>query len=125
MIADEENLRNLVFAYDLQTVGVTMELPKEFEKMEFTPTLVKDHMPPLESRSSSVAYSAMFCEYLTTNPNGTNEQFRATMDGNKFYAICQELDAKLDAFPTHEELMRFKALRFLNLTRVNFKKQVQ
>lgn len=125
MLANEINLKELVFAYDLQTVGVTMGLPKEFEDMEFTQELFDTHLPLLESRSSTVAYSAMLCEYLTANPQGTNAEFRAQLNGEKFFAVCQELEAKLDAQLTLEELLRFRRLRFLNLTRVNFKKQVR
>lgn len=125
MVATEINLKELVFAYDLETVGVRMELPKEFEAMEFPKELFDKHLQPTEARSSVVAYSALFCEYMVANPSGNDAGFRDTIDKQKFMSLCEELDQKLNRNLSYEDLMAFKKTRFLNLTRVNLKTQVR
>jgi hypothetical protein len=121
----KEQVEQLVYAYDLNTLNVESVLPDDVKRLAVTEDLLRDNLPTLEARADLVAYSACFYAYLNQTPNGTREQFNETLNPEALESVSQNIRTKLAQDVNLADVVKFHRDNCSIPTRVDLKRQVK
>lgn len=123
-----EQLQQLVYAYDLSTLGIECIVPNAIKDLDLSEDAINAHMSTditLESRAELVAYSACFFKYLAENPGGTEDDFTKRADPVVFDKVCKDIETKLTPQVDREKLREFHRINFAATTRLDRGRQVK
>lgn len=123
-LTDKEKLQQLVYGFDLDGLKIGCLLPESLRSLVLTEEFLKENTPSLEDRAATVAYTACYYSYLNTHPDGTEEDFRNRADLSEFEKVADNIQTKLKAEVTLQELVDFHNKNF-NTTRVRRETQTK
>ncbi len=119
-----EKVQKLVYVYDLSKMGIEARLPEMVKDVELDDVTLNVNMPSHEDRAASIAWDACYIQYLNNNENGTLEDFDANLNMVAYEQVTRDVQAKIPQTIDLTELRELHRVQFLNLTRVDLKRQV-
>lgn len=124
--ADNDDLvKTVVYSYDLATLGVHVSLPENFKDAVLTDELIAAHMPNVTERAQVIAYQSCFAAFCAKNKDATLDEFKANLTEKDFQLVTDNILGKITPEVPSGALKEHFRVKFLNLTRVNLKKQVK
>jgi Flp pilus assembly CpaF family ATPase len=120
-----DKVEQLVYAYDLSTLGVEAILPDEVKVLEITEDVLKDSIPSLERRADLVSYSACYYAFLNQNPSATRDDFNAVLNPEALEQVSTNIRTKLKDPLTLSDVVEFHKNNKTLLTRVDLNRQVK
>lgn len=125
-ILDEDKVKKIVYAYDLEVLNIEIDLPETMRDFELTRPMVQKYVPSLFERSVSIAYDACYFQYMSQNPKSTVEEFKKVLDEDAVKKVADEIRPKLHKKPSLNRLKKFHEKKFSkNPTRVDLDRQVK
>lgn len=121
----KDKIEQLVYAYDLSTLGVEAILPDEVKVLELSEQLLTEHLPSLEQRADLVAYSACYYSYLNQNPNGTRDEFNTLHNPEALEQVSVSIQNKLNSTLDTKVLLEFHRKNSPLPTRIDINRQVK
>lgn len=119
-----EKVQKLVYVYDLSKMGIEARLPEMVRDIELDDVTLNVNIPSHEDRAASIAWDACYIQYLNNNQNGTLEDFDANLNMVAYEQVTRDVQAKIPQVVDLNELRELHRVQFLNLTRVDLKRQV-
>lgn len=121
----KEQLQNLIFAYDLSTLGIECAIADSLKNLSLTESVLAENSPTIQERAAAIAYQACLQKYRVTYPSNTEDQFKQTLNIDGFNEVIGNVITKLkDPIPT-SEIIGFYEKLCLNLTKVDKDRQVK
>lgn len=118
-------IEQLVYAYDLHTLGIQAVLPDDVKSLALTEDMLSDNIPALEERADLIAYGACLYSYLNQNPKGTREEFNAAHDPEALEKVSVQIRDKLNATIEVKDLIEYHSQNSARPTRIDMKRQVK
>jgi hypothetical protein len=120
----KEKVQKLVYVHDLSKMKIEARLPEMVRDVELDDVTLKVNMPSHEERAASIAWDACYIQYLNSNPSGTLEDFDANLNMVAYEQITRDVQSKIPQEVDLNELREIHRVQFLNLTRVDLKRQI-
>jgi hypothetical protein len=120
----KEKVQKLVYVHDLSKMKIEARLPEMVRDVELDDVTLKVNMPSHEERAASIAWDACYIQYLNSNPTGTLEDFDANLNMVAYEQITRDVQSKIPQEVDLNELREIHRVQFLNLTRVDLKRQI-
>lgn len=125
-ILDEDKVKKLIYAYDLEVLNITIDLPEAMRDFILTRPMVQKYVPSLLERSISIAYDACYFQYMNQNPESNVEEFKKVLDNDAVKKVADDIRPKLHKNPSLNRLKKFHEKKFSkNPTRVDLDRQVK
>lgn len=108
-----ENIKKVVYAYDLSCLGIPVKVPETLGSADkLNPQNLKNFCPSFLERTSLTAWDFCYLTFRRSNPNGTIEEFRknfyGTPAGHAAYKVAlDEVSKILPEVITAEALVEF------------------
>lgn len=124
--ADTKNkIEQLIYAYDLSTLGVEAVLPDDVKILVVTEDLLRENILTLEERADLVAYSACYYAFLNEKPDATREEFNTVHNPEALEKVSVSIRSKLKESLNLTEVVDFHRKNSIVLTRVDLNRQVK
>lgn len=102
----EQKIGAIVFAYDLHTLGIFLDIPDEARSQNISVTILEKYAPSFLERVTKITMEACYHSYMQKNPESNFREFRLKFLGSRggfevykqtLAKIEEKLIVKLDA----------------------------
>lgn len=121
---EKEKVQKLAYVHDLSKLGIDAKLPEMVRDVALDDGNLSANMPSHEERAASIAWDACYLQYLDTTPDGNLEDFDSNLNMSEYERVTREIQSKIPESVSFDELRELHRVQFLNLTRVDPKRQV-
>lgn len=124
-MSDKDNVRSLVYAYDLETLGIIADISDSLKQHNLEESTFAELCPPKTERSATIAYNACYKKFLETFPDATKEQFDENLNIAAFQQVQQNISTKLPDDVEYSQVKEYQRRKSLSLTRLDKDRQVK